>query len=341
MDNKLTLFDQILYGNLIPSLDNNKPDEKFVSMISQIETVYPSFQNLHEFNFHRPFNNKTQYYHKLITNGATAYCNQIFDLINADDNFRLQKYWYNDTLKKKLISRLETIGKMLKEKQYDIDFINPRKTSFEIDTEHKTETYIIHLVKVALIKMYLEIQEAFKHLTTEDLFIEDDLYTRFIKENIPDKSFLVEAKKIDIMQNDQISPRGSKTPEFKQILADFRSESKGIPSYKNLIKNPQRFAMFETELFNYGYINTEYTFTAKHGYKNELAIIYHHLIARGYFKNFNDANRTLFKPRDFVKFLDYRYKTDADKQFRLLNNKIQKRAKFIEKRPWLANLPSC
>ena len=48
------------------------------------------------------------------------------------------------------------ISNVINEKQYELSFINPKKTNFEQDADHKTETYIIQLLKTALIHIYLE-----------------------------------------------------------------------------------------------------------------------------------------------------------------------------------------
>jgi hypothetical protein len=341
MDNEPTLFDNILYNNLRPWLSSNNPDEKFAPLLSEIKTIYPESQFLYEIDFHRPFNHKTKYYNKLIINEANSYCNKIINLVNEDKNIKIQKYWINDTLNKKMQTRLKDIGKIIKDKDYQLIYINPRKTSFNIDSEHKTNTYIIQLLKQALVKVYLEIQEAFKSLLANDPEIEDDLYTQFLFESIPEHSFLKEAPKVITIESNEATPRGTKPPEFKPIVDDIRDIEKGVASYHFIIRNPQRFASFEEKLFTNGYLNMDYTFTHKHGYKNELAIIFHLLIEKGYFNKFNDADRKLVTPREIVKFLSYRYKTDVDKQFRAYNNKIQEIVTFTEKHSWLYNLPSC
>lgn len=341
MDNKPTLFDKILYDSLRPWLNSNNSDDKFAPLISDIVTVYSEHPLIYEIDFYRPFNNKTRYYNKLIINETNRYCNKIINLINEDHNTLLQKYWLNDTLNKKLQTRLKDIGKIIRDNDYQLAYINPRKTSFNIDTDYKTNTFIIQLLKLALIKVYLEIQETFKSLLSDDLKIEDDFYTQFLFEPVPEISFLKEAPEIININSKDALPIETKPVEFKPIMDDFRDAEKGIPSYHYIVKNQQRFALFEEKLFTNDYINSDYTFTDKHGYKNELAIIYHLIIEKGYFKNFNDAERKPFTSREMVKFLNHRYKTDVDKQFRTYKNKIQERADFIEKHYWLSNLPHC
>lgn len=337
----LALFDEIIYKSLAPWLDINNPDEKFTALITEIESVKPEFQPLYEINFHRPFNDKTRYYQKLIVNASNAYCNKIYRLIKENDNPKLHKYWKNNLLDKKLPTRLKDIAKIIQEKNYWLDYINPRRISFEIDTNHKSETYIIQLLKIAIIRIYLEIQSFFPFISEEDKLIEEDFYTCYLNEHIHEIMFLKEAPKTIDLKTEEVKPQGNIPPIFNPALDDIRVVKAGVPLYHYIIKNPQRFASFEEKLFGNDYINMDYSMKDTHGLKNEMAIIYHLLIDKGYFKKFNDLEKKPFKTRDFIKFLDYRYNANLDKQFRTYEKKTQERAIFVEKHYWLFTLPPC
>ena len=58
-----------------------------------------------------------------------------------------------------------------------------------------------------------------------------------------------------------------------------------------MVKNPHRFGLFEEKLFQNDYITDKYAYCGKQGYKNQLAIIYHVLIEKNYFKKFNDSTK--------------------------------------------------
>lgn len=199
MKNSLLLFDEIQYRKLIPWLDENKPDEKFTALLSEIKNIEPEFQPQYEIEFYRPFNHKTKYYHKLIQNASIDYCNKIHHQIIEDDRIKLHKYWRNDTLNKKLPARLRDIGKIIKERQYSLDYTNPHKSSFEIDSDHKTETYILQLLKIALIRVYLEIQNFFQFIPQNDLLVEEDFYTQFLFEPVPSDSSIKKILLVNII----------------------------------------------------------------------------------------------------------------------------------------------
>jgi len=216
MNNELIIFDEILYKNLAPWLPKNNPDEIFHDLIQEVKAIQPEFQYLYEIDFFRPFNKKTKYYYKLILNECINYTNNNINLINEDKNSKLKKYWINDTLNKKLTTRLKDIGKLIQEKDFKIEFINPKNAPYNIDTNHKTNTYIIQLLKTTLIKVYLEIQETFKsNIKNDDIMIEEDFYTQLLLEPIPTKSFLkLIPPTVELMDDSDKSQPPPKKEEF-------------------------------------------------------------------------------------------------------------------------------
>jgi len=221
MDIPFTTYHNILHGSLRPWLNENKPDEKFASMIDEIPDIQPDFPEHFDITFHRPFNHKTKYYQKLIINEAIKYCNQVYDLINEDDRIKYRKYWRNKLLDKKLCTLLQDTGKIIKESKYDLLYIDPRKTTYDIDQDHKTHTYIIQFLKFALMKTYLEIQELYKCIQTNDLLIEDDLYIQMLFEPVPDKSFL--KRKYDTIEISDAEV--NEDPELKKLTFGYKHKS--------------------------------------------------------------------------------------------------------------------
>jgi hypothetical protein len=254
MDNSLNLLDTIIYDGLRPWLDENKVPDMFTTRLDTVSLVEPTFQSILEFEFYRPIDIKTQYYQKLITNACNDYCNKVIAQINEDDNRNLQCFKLGDTLKKKLPKRLAEISKVIKERQYDIQHINPKTSSFDIDQDHKIETYIFQLLKLAFVKMYLEIQAPFIGLLPEinlSVFIMDDVYIRLLKEPVPEKVFLKESMaSITIDANDTKPNNRSKVLENENIgfkYIHFPTNPNNLNDLHNsLIKN--KFIHPDTEL---------------------------------------------------------------------------------------------
>lgn len=190
MSNQPLIFEEIIRGDLRPWLDDNKVDEKFAPIINDIANSEPQFQPLFEIVFYRFFNARTRYFNKLIVNEANNYCNTCIAYIGFGDDSRVIKYRLGQILKKKLPTLFKDIAKLIKANDYDLLYINPNKVNPSIDADHKTETYIIQLLKVALVKVYIEIQEAFKEQITDNLMEIEDLHLQFLSESIPENTFL-------------------------------------------------------------------------------------------------------------------------------------------------------
>lgn len=210
-DNQSLLFERILRGDLRPWLEYNKSDERFVRLAEDIKTINADFQPMFEIKFHRCFNQKTKYYHKLILNEVTDYCNRIIELIRGVDDLRVIRYLLSDTLLTKLKTLLKDVGKLIKSCDYDLKYIDPYKPDFGLNTDHKSDTYVIQLLKTALVYFYLEVQEVFKTYIKEDEYMEpEDLYQQALSESIPEQTFLKRRMQI--------------------VVAESESKNNGIPS---------------------------------------------------------------------------------------------------------------
>jgi len=226
MNNKFKKINDILNINLRPWLDINKSDKKFINITKDFSPIDYDFQNLYQIDFFPSFNDKTKYYYKLINNEAIEYCNEIYNLINKNDDLKYQKFLLNDTLNKKLKTKLSEIAKLINERKYNnIDSIDPYKTSPLIDEDLKTETYIIQLLKITLVKIYLEIQNLFPFINKDDILFENDFYSTFFSEPIPKKSFLQKIKPPKIITNNSETTETTHFPK-EHIFHSFK--------YKNL-----------------------------------------------------------------------------------------------------------
>lgn len=230
MSNQTNLLDTILYQELRPWLGKNSLDEKYASKLSNVKEVYTDFQFKYEINFLRPFDHKTKYYSKLILNNIKTECIKLVELINEDNNENLIKYWLDDTLNKRFKTRLKDLGKLIKEKDYALSYIDPKKTSFEIDQTHKANTFIIQLLKLAYIQLYLEVQYTFS-TWVEDILIVEDFYSQLLLEPIPDNHFL---KQIQVIEVEPITAKASKTVTTSTV------NSYHSFTYKQLNTNPDK-----------------------------------------------------------------------------------------------------
>lgn len=228
--NQLKILDEILYKGQQPWLAENNPDEKYAAMLSEIKVTEPDLNLKYVVDFPRPFNNKTKYYQRIIFREMNTYCNLVINQISDNNDIRVKKYWLNDTLDKKLKTRLKEIGRLIKERHLDFIYIDSSKIAFDQDTNHKTDVYIVQLLKICLMKMYLEIQNKFLNLRVDVLLVED-FYTQLLFEPVPSSSFLKETTPII-----SIEPESTIVVE-PTITVDVRSIKSF--SYKKLPTNPE------------------------------------------------------------------------------------------------------
>jgi hypothetical protein len=230
MSNQTTLLDEILYQGQRPWLEKNILDEKFASKFRTLKEASTDYPFLFEIKFIRPFDNKTKYYSKLILNTVKKVVENLYNLISKDDTENLIRYWLNDTLNNRLKTRLKDIGKLINEKDFQIIYIDPRKTSIEFDQAHKANTYIIQLLKLAYMQLYLEIQDAFSVWIDDKLEI-DDFYTQLLLEPLPIIHYLTKIQTIEI----DASKKNIKKTEPKPKEIPYNSFK-----YKQLIKNQEK-----------------------------------------------------------------------------------------------------
>jgi len=223
-------------------------------MLSTVKAVEPVNLLKYKVEFFRPFNYKTSYYQKLILSEMNKYSDRVINSIKDEENIKVIKYWLNDTLNKKLTTRLIEIGKLIKEKNLDLIYIDPSKITFDLDTDHKTDTYIIQLLKVCFMKIFLEIQDAFREYRSEPMII-DDFYTQWLFEPISSVSYLKENPPVIILE--PIKSKGKKDANAlpKQSFNSFTSihlskDSDKLTNLHDSLKKYQLIAI-DTSIINF------------------------------------------------------------------------------------------
>lgn len=202
MINETKILDDILNDSLRPWLEQNSLDEKFASKLRLVKQSSTDYNFLYEIKFLRPFDHKSKYYEKLIFNTLKADVEKIFNIISEDNTEDLILYWLDNTLNKRLKTRLKDIGKLIKEMDFSLRYIDPNKLSVEFNQAHKANTFVIQLLKLAYMQLYLEIQDAFSTWIDDKMIIED-FYAQLLLEPIPDNSFLTKIQIIETEVNEK------------------------------------------------------------------------------------------------------------------------------------------
>lgn len=173
----------------------------------------------------------------------------------------------------------------------------------------------------------------------EEAISEEELHQQYFSEQAPSKSLIIEAVKLNLpLPASQVTAK-PQTVQSEAKAFDFRPEKKGIISYDAIIKDSGRFSRFE-ELFLHELIDENYTFKNQHGQIQELAAIFQTHIKKGYFNKRQFPKNKEIKPVDIRKFLDHRYNSNTDNQFRTWANKPDELADFVGSKYWIDKLPT-
>ena len=275
MSLELKIFDDILNHGMRPWLRHNSVDESFYSKFHSLKE-YSSKHPLHfEIDFPRPVDNKTKYYNQLIRNAIKSQYDIIYEKIDNDRNENLIYYYLDKILNKHLATKIKDVGILIKQKDYALSYIDHKNTSYQLDQAHKANSYIVQLLKIALMQLYLEVQESFKEYV-KDEFIVEDFYTQLLNEPIPDKLPITPIQIIEIEPEPINKPQTKKTStaiqfhsfKYKQYntspeklhdlwdslkLNDFISSDTPLPTFKKIfsgteINNPVKWIGNPSEL---------------------------------------------------------------------------------------------
>lgn len=335
MDFDLELYHNIIYLGLNPKKNHAKKDVFFKDQLLKIRKEYYLFQPLYDNDFEKPLTPKRKYYVVLIENEAIKYLNTVFAEFNNAISNNEKKYLFN-SFSKIVTQKFKEIHIQCSKEGYAY-----KKLIEGIEDENfEDEVYVIQFLKSELIRIYLEISEKFSEYNTGDSLNGEQIYKHFFKEKQPNPSLFSPAEQIKTALPVSAFVEKKKEEEFKPIKSDFRDAAKGVLAYDDIIQNPDYFSLFEEELFNHQLISKDYVFNDAHGNKKTLAFIYSALVHKKYFKK-----RDFKKLRDITlleikKFLNHRYNTNIDREFRNIVNDKNLIAKFISDNFWIAQLPN-
>lgn len=340
----LELYNRILFLDLRPWILTELSEAKFKQDLNDLQKVFHQFQPVYELSFPKPLNNKRKYFLTLIEAEGIRFLNQFHQQVNDSLNDQAKVYLVHMALTRTLHSKLNEIKQVIQDHDYKQDYFDTKFNGVNVNSFTADEAFIIFFFKHQLVCLYLEVQVNYQTYLNIEPLSETEIYLTYFGHSSPEPSLINKAAKIE-----HVSPANpllniKSSTNFKPIASDVREAAKGILSYQDIIKDSDRFASFEESLRLSDYIDDSYNFTDRHGMKNNLAMVYHNLIKKGYFNKRKFPGKKGIKEIqevDIRKFLDHRYNTDVDKQFRSYRNKPEAIAAFIGKHYWLSSLPIC
>lgn len=340
MSNELELFNDILFLNHRPWIIGKQSDIKFKQLLLEVKKEYYANQPKYEVDFIKPLSNIRKYYHTIIENETRRYLNDLHTNISEALNEDEKSYLVYFAINKLISQKLKEIAQVITEREYTPEQFDQNRPSKKVEPSIADEAYILHLLKHHLVRLIMEIQDFYPDYLKNEALQPDEIYYKYFNESAPERAYIIDASNFPyVIQTPQ--PQHRDKPAFNAIRDDIREERKNILAYKQLIKTPSRFAQIEEELYSRELIDSNYNFINKHGKKNYLAAIYHQLIRKGYFNTRIFPGNIEVRNRDITKFLDHRYKTDVDKQFRNFHNNPEELVQLIENDYWLDQILAC
>lgn len=327
------LYHDILFLGLHPKKNHSKKDAYFKEQLLKVKKEFYLYQPLYDNDFEKPFTPKRKYYTALIENEAIRYLNNVSTEFTNATSTNEKKYLFN-TFNKIISEKFKEVHSHCTQEGYTY---NKLKEGIE-DTDFEDEVFIIQLLKTELIRIYLEITEKFSEFNTGDALNEEQIYKHYFKEKAPQPSLFSPAAQIKTAIPSLVSLVKKFEDEFRALKNDLKDPPKGILSYNDIIQNPDIFSVFEVELFHHQLINKDYVFNNAHGNKKTMALIYAALVHKKYFKKRDFKKLRDITPLDIKKFLNHRYSTNIDREFRNVINDKNLVAQFINDNFWIAQL---
>ncbi|MGD9928754.1 MAG: DUF6617 family protein [Mangrovibacterium sp.] len=341
MSNALELYNDILFLNHRPWIFGKQSDIKFKQLLLEVKKEYFTHQPNYEVDFVKPLSNIRKYYQSIIEYEAVRYLNDLHTEISAALTDNEKSYLVHFALNKLVSQKAKETAQVIQDRSYTPEQFDLKSQSKTADLSVADESYVLHLLKHHLVRLIMDVQASYPEYLKEEALTPDEIYYKYFNEAAPEKSYITEAENYP-NTNQVPQPRQNENkPAFNAIRDDVWEKGKNILAYSQLIVNPSRMAQMEKELYDKGLIDNNYHFIDKYGNQKYLAAYYHQLLRKGYFRKRIFPGNIEVKNRDITKFLDHRYRTDVDKQFRLWDNHKVELLKFIEKDYWLDHITPC
>ena len=341
MSNELSLYHQLLFLDLRPWMKRDVSEAKYKELLQSFSKENISFRPLYEVSFIKPLTAKRKYYHALIDSEATSYLNTFQRNFFSAEKVNEKKYWVHTTLSKVISQKLKEASKVIKANEYYLDQILPGVKPNSKAEHLLDETYILQFLKYQLIRIYLEIQTAFKPFVKEDELTEEELHSIYFKEELFTTSFLKQ-----IIYPEPLRTAGTKIiPDteyiFIPVKRDIREPGKGVIHYKDIVNKTDKLARVESILFELKLIDRECSFIPTQGNILKMAAVYRVLLNNEFFLKITFVNnkRTSVTDLHVRKFLNHRYAVNIDKEFRNFG-KEEILKTFLSNNLWIGQLSS-
>jgi len=341
MNPSLTDFHRILFLDLMPWQTRDWPAAKFKELNHNLIPNLPQIQPFFKVEFGKALSPKRIYFNSIIDSASNKYLNEIFQIHGTIKDAREYKYWAHLELTKTLAAKLNETEETISKMNLHLEKLSPSLKSQSDDPNHQDEIFIIQTLKHYLIRLYMEVQELFKDHLPDPFKTEEEIHQIFFSEHQIPNTFI---KTADNLKLPEPVTQILEKPQVQQFIPrsfDVRPSEAGILKFEEVVRSPTKFAHFEEDLFSNGFIDLDYKFCNKQGRQLILSAIFRTLIRKNYFILRRHPGNRPIKLFEIRKFLDHRYLSSTDKEFRNWEKKQDKLDKLVSSIYWIDKIPVC
>lgn len=339
----LSVYSEILYKTLRPWKINSDNERVWENKIYETKRKVNSFQPHFKVSLPGNLNNIRKYYSLIIENEAIEYLNdfhkEMKETIIKEENIYLIKR----ALHSNINQILKDIDQIITERKYSMDFILSNTPIAQTDVAIANESYIFFFLKYQTLRIYRELRKVYESGFDVGILTDEDLMYKYFREGVENLKYIVEADKIEGLNSITIRERPKPKLPFEDKPFDFRISKKGVYTYDQMVKNPKLFSVIEEYLYDNEIINKDYIFqeSSQGMTKLKFATLVHQMYKLKYFNSFMPNKKKKINDLDIRKFINHRYQTDIDRQFRELKNDDEKLREMIEKDYFIGNIGVC
>lgn len=331
MHNELLVVDRILYTDLRPVQTETKSEAWFKSMLATMEIIYPEFPFVYQVTFITPLTARSRYYKLLTDNACHHYYNEISTATMNADCKEARIYLAEKALQKTILIKISGTCREMEATQVDTQLCTSgpgesasRKNAWET-------AFIYQYLKLQLICLYLNVQQAQKEFLFSPALTVDDLLLRFSGRYQDEKACITQASAaaqplVPLTRAMPIAPAEVSIPAKKPL-----KNASGFDP----VARVQAFEQIEQYLKDYGLLDANGLFVPnrKESHHRRLAVVYKLMIKNGFFRKNDPYHKKQITPHNIRLYLDQRYQVDLKETFKKITQAQIEETRL--KLPWL------
>gem|GEM_PF-1290909 len=182
------LIEELLHGELNPERPENNDGHHFTIRLQEQSVSQTGQVGKYALRYPKPISPKCSWYLQLLKSETNGYCLDALNGLSTEKNEFVRNYLRKQMLDDHLTTCLMRVGEVIRSKNFRLEELeNPAP---DADRDRLSNIYIWHLLKVCLIKAYLEVQEILSDVVGWKQ-TEESLCLGALQELPPFKRFLI------------------------------------------------------------------------------------------------------------------------------------------------------